>query len=435
MLQTPSLEVTATKPLTFWFSDLHDGTRVDHPSILLDLGHKVIMAGHKGSHTIAPWVFKRNGLQVQPSSGVSDLIKHHTSHSKQLDEQRVYEQFLQYARDGAQSSLMATVSAFVCSFPASLCEAYMAINRSIIWAPAHRYPLGRCSQDARNQLDLRMKMAFQRPAPAGWPPHFIAAMSEYDAEYVYHYLGRRPRLIEATSFGYIPRANGSQDQRREFLIGPLQMRCGSLHDCAPWLVNAHEEAASNFKFGTAKKLYGMYKLNDLRRHRAAIVLPYAVMSYGLTELYALRVPLFAPSRELAAQQQRWLFTDRMLTGPQYCRGKGYTPARHPSAPHPFSPEDDSTAARRYWLQFADVYRWPHVTYFSSFAELAAKIETANFSAIQEGMKQENVRRLRNVRAGWQEVADEVLRAGAPRDLPAAHSYSSFRKTLSDSYNT
>ena len=181
------------------------------------------------------------------------------------------------------------------------------INRSIIWAPAHRYPLGRCGQDARNKLDLRMGMAFQRPAPAGWPPHFIAAMSEYDVEYVYHYLGRRPRLIEATSFGYILRGNRSQDQRREFLIGPLQMRCGSLHDCAPWLVNAHEEAASNLKFGTAKKLYGVYKLNDLRRHRAAIVLPYAVMSFGLTELYALRVPLFAPSRELAAQQQRWLF--------------------------------------------------------------------------------------------------------------------------------
>ena len=122
-MQTPSLEVTATKPLTFWFSDLHDGTRVDHPSILLDLGHKVIMAGSKSGHTIAPWVFERSGLQVLPSSGVSDLIKHHTSHSKPLDEQRVYEQFLQYARGGAQSSLMATVSAFVCSFPASLCEA------------------------------------------------------------------------------------------------------------------------------------------------------------------------------------------------------------------------------------------------------------------------------------------------------------------------
>ena len=102
-----------------------------------------------------------------------------------------------------------------------------------------------------------------------------------------------PLSKNATSIGKVGGDNGGaggsealppattrrREQSREFLIGPLQMRCGSLHDCAPWLVNAHEEAASNLKFGTAKKLYGMYKLNALRRHRAAIVLPYAVMSY------------------------------------------------------------------------------------------------------------------------------------------------------------
>ena len=36
-----------TKSLTFWTSDLHDGTRIDIPSALVSMGHKVILAGNK----------------------------------------------------------------------------------------------------------------------------------------------------------------------------------------------------------------------------------------------------------------------------------------------------------------------------------------------------------------------------------------------------
>ena len=71
-------------PLTFWFSDLHDGTRVDHPSILLELGHRVVQAGRKGSMTIAPWVFEN--VTVLPTSSLSKQVLAYGRHSHELDE-------------------------------------------------------------------------------------------------------------------------------------------------------------------------------------------------------------------------------------------------------------------------------------------------------------------------------------------------------------
>ena len=38
-----------------------------------------------------------------------------------------------------------------------------------------------------------------------------------------------------------------------------------------------------------------YQPEDLAKHRAVITLPYSVMSYRTSELYALAIPLFVPS--------------------------------------------------------------------------------------------------------------------------------------------
>ena len=55
--------------------------------------------------------------------------------------------------------------------------------------------------------------------------------------------------------------------------------------------------AYRFTFATAKELYGRYTFEDLRNHRAAVVFPYAMFSYGLLELYfqALQPTLFGHS--------------------------------------------------------------------------------------------------------------------------------------------
>ena len=44
--------------LTFWHSDLHDGTRADFTSLLTTLGHRVINAGSKRKESPYPSVFE-----------------------------------------------------------------------------------------------------------------------------------------------------------------------------------------------------------------------------------------------------------------------------------------------------------------------------------------------------------------------------------------
>ena len=50
---------------------------------------------------------------------------------------------------------------------------------------------------------------------------------------------------------------------------------------------------------SAEYVYDLYKEGyqpeDLAKHRAVITLPYSVMSYRTSELYALAIPLFVPS--------------------------------------------------------------------------------------------------------------------------------------------
>ena len=60
-------------------------------------------------------------------------------------------------------------------------------------------------------------------------------------------------------------------------------------------------------------------------------------------------------------------------------------------------------AESYWLQFADFFYWPHVTYFDNFKDLERKLENANFSKIHDLMVDEVERRKK-------ELLDNLCRA-------------------------
>ena len=66
---------TTTKRYTFWTSDLHDGPRVDTPTVLASLGHTVYIAGAKSNHTPFPSVFEQDRIHVYYN--LSSVIKDH----------------------------------------------------------------------------------------------------------------------------------------------------------------------------------------------------------------------------------------------------------------------------------------------------------------------------------------------------------------------
>ena len=57
-------------------------------------------------------------------------------------------------------------------------------------------------------------------------------------------------------------------------------------------------ALRKFKLALADELYGRFSLKPIMQHPAVVVIPCVVMSFGITELYALGLPLFVPSVDL-----------------------------------------------------------------------------------------------------------------------------------------
>ena len=80
---------------------------------------------------------------------------------------------------------------------------------------------------------------------------------------------------------------------------------------------------------------------------------YAVLSYGITELYAMGVPIFIPTIRFMVSLRT--ISDRSMSE-WYCGGGYEKLKQHPSSSHPFNPDSLEDDALTYWLQFADFYQ-------------------------------------------------------------------------------
>ena len=171
-----------------------------------------------------------------------------------------------------------SMDAFICSFPLSQCEVFSPSNKTIIFAAAHRYAMRRCTPSLWQSTS---------DAKSTSPRHFAAALSQYDAEYINYFTGLQPIHLFSSSKPYVPH-KPFKPMRPEILVGPLNSKLKALP--------LQLYASGMFKFATAHSLYRRFKLSQLLDHRAAVIFPYAVMSYGITELCAMAVPLFVPSQ-------------------------------------------------------------------------------------------------------------------------------------------
>ena len=158
-----------------------------------------------------------------------------------------------------------------------------------------------------------------------------------------------------------------------------------------------------------KSLYGHFELQQIANHRAVVLFPYAVLSYGITELYALGIPIFIPSIDCIVQMN--LVRDRTLIDPFYCDRRVKfedLPKQHSSSNHPYSPEDVlSSEAISYWLQFADYYQLPYIQRFSSWTDLIVKLSKTNFQDVHENMQRENLRRKADLTEKWAGILEQI----------------------------
>jgi hypothetical protein len=165
-------------------------------------------------------------------------------------------------------------------------------------------------------------------------------------------------VMWASSFGY--QFGVYNPSREEILVGPLQPKV-----VPPDAMTSMSISILNFS--TARQLYGRFETQGICNHRALVMIPYAVHSYGIVEVYSLSISIFAPSLDFALRLN--LFGhDKNVNDDTYCGDLELPPTLNTSS-HMFSPEDRSEVAQRYWLKYADLYHFPHIQYFESFHEV------------------------------------------------------------------
>jgi hypothetical protein len=253
------------------------------------------------------------------------------------------------------------------------------------------------------------------------PYSIVAAMNEFDINYINYYTGINATLFEAIGilYGGARTANFSLE-RREILLWPADYFQNKKIIEMVSVANT-----SGFELRTARQMYKRYTFQQLANHRAAILIPYAVHSYGMTELYALGVPLFVPAPEFLYSLKSMV--DFQHKADFYCGGRSSPPARHPKSLHELNPESSEKSSFMYWIKYADFYRWPHITYFSSITELTQKLKSADFLAIHNKMILENEFRFERSQGAYRDLLSKIK---VGRQVPS-ESYKKAFKNLWD----
>ena len=308
---TPQPASIVTRKLTFLTADLHDGPRVDLPSMLNAMGHRVILAGHKLNRTSYPEVFAHP--LTEQVHRLAPFLQGFVDPNDDASESNVHSLVDFYEADTQFQS----VDAFICSFPASFCEAWVPFNKTLIWWPVHRYAMGRCGLPRWTKLNEHLHASVARG-------DVIAAGSVYDAEYIRYFTGIRATLLPTSALWYASDVV-FKPTRPEILVGPLQRQnfehLGAMN------------ADGRYTYAPVKALYKRFTLQDIASHRAVVLMPYAVLSYGMTELYAMGVPLLVPDLDFLMELGTMI--DTKLTEPSilwaWCTYSRAPPSKSSSA--------------------------------------------------------------------------------------------------------
>ena len=401
---------------TFWLTDLHIGSIAHFSSLLVSLKQNVTIAVNPKwiERNHYPMVYNK---EITFYKNLSRTLKKYNAYFIRLTETMVKDNFEYYKND----EKIAQTDAFICSFPASLCELWMPFNKTIMFLPAHRYNLGRCTKEEFNHLNDHLSALFKMDNPR----HILGALSYYDQQYLRHYTGIDALPLYSAS---VVHTSGNQYNPIRKEIIAITRNLSYTHQNVSFIGNIIGKS-KKFDIVFAQTLYQHWSYSDLVKHRAIVVLPYSVMSFKLVEFYSLSIPLFMPSM-LYFHQNGGLGFDRSALAPCYCsnhiRDEDMKP--HHTSIHPYSPNNmTDKEAEYYWLQMSDFYCWPHITYFDNLTDLENKLEKVDFNAIHKLMVQENKKKFHSLVNTWCEAISKIETG---RKVP-----SDYNQTLSTLYNT
>ena len=303
-------------------------------------------------------------------------------------------------------SVMQSVDAFLCYDPPAICELYEPFNKYLIVIASNRYYITRQSNE-RWETWNRNLIRY-----ASDPRNVLGANNRYDVEMIRYFTGLNvswiPNFAGYTRTTYNPSRQGfllskrRVDEEFEWLfLNQFKEACRSLNGSLPIP-----------ELIRIKDRYPHYKYSDLAAHQGIVHLPYQVSTMSIFEQYRMNIPLFFPSKELLLQWsiERWVVRERTL--PWLVRDpRPFTRPPHPSQRHVPSPNDnDDAKAMKYWLQFADYYTLPYVTYFNSTEHLAVilqRLTVADLKTISWRMQKFNQQFREELLEKWIRIVQTV----------------------------
>lgn len=276
------------------------------------------------------------------------------------------------------------VDSIICMFFPSICQNFLPLNKTVIILSGHRFLLKRCSKkDVEAYIDLLTNSKADIR---------LLASNKYDKEYINYFTGLDVPVIYGSSL--FLRYNTSMNNRynRYITIAPfIQHKMHIRH--IPFKAFADNLTKELGRYDVIIKHITKiiskptYTIEDLSSLKAIIILPYAVFSYYMCDIQASLTPVFVPSPQYivdngylrdAKNKDRW-----------YC-GRAYIPQKHNNSRHPFSPEEYSDDAERYWLRFAYFYTECSII-FDNITDLAYKIKHTNYVHVRRCNKHYNSR--------------------------------------------
>jgi hypothetical protein len=231
------------------------------------------------------------------------------------------------------------------------------------------------------------------------PRYTITTMSEYDFHYMRYYTGLEPLRLPVIS-QHIPqklRDAAYAPRNRVVLIGPSH-NTSTIIGFDNDLNRLNSLSASfaaryglePYTFSYIKSLYpnDQATMENLAGHPAVLINPYSAFSISMVELYHLNIPFFVPDDSLLVNAMGDV---RLHPIYQNKEAVARLEKEYPvdSSGYPYSPNDESPYAQRYWLQFMFFNQVKHAQHWKDSEDLFRKLYLNDLRQLHDDMQTEN----------------------------------------------
>ncbi len=242
------------------------------------------------------------------------------------------------------------------------------------------------------------------------PRFTIATMSEYDFHYMRYYTGLEPLRLPVISQHISQKLRDTPyaPRNRIVLIGPSHNTStiiGFNNNLAQLnrlsAAFAARYGLKPYTFSFIKALYpdDQATVENLAKHPAVLMNPYSAFSISMIELYHLNIPFFVPDDSLLINAM-----GDVRLHPLYHSKEAVAILENEypvsSSGYPYSPNDESPEAQRYWLKFMFFNQVKNAQHWSTPEDLFRKLYLNDLSKIHDDMQAENAELFREQLYVW-----------------------------------